>query len=61
MFWYDDGRRNRLADHGNEFQTRYDAVWDSEYLYFGAWVSDNVNDVEARRNENKASYLREYE
>lgn len=42
MLWYDDGRRNRLADRSNEFQTRYDAVWDSEYLYFGAWVRDNV-------------------
>ena len=42
MLWYDDGRRNRLADRSNEFQTRYDAVWDSEYLYFGTWVRDNV-------------------
>ncbi|MCY4233320.1 MAG: hypothetical protein OXE59_06220 [Bacteroidetes bacterium] len=64
-FWYDDGRRNRLTDHGNEphpeddLQARYYVAWDSEYLYFGAEVKDNVNDVEAPGDEPFAWYLRD--
>ncbi|MYH07981.1 MAG: hypothetical protein F4146_05450, partial [Rhodothermaceae bacterium] len=38
-FWYDDGRRNRLTDHGSEphpeddLQARYYVAWDAEHLY----------------------------
>lgn len=48
--WYDP-RRNRLTDHGNEpsagkdLASKYYMAWDSTYLYFGADVTDNVNDV----------------
>ena len=50
--WFDAGRRNRLTDHGNEphpeddLRARYFMAWDAEYLYFGAEVIDNVNDVD---------------
>ena len=49
--WYDQ-KRNRLTDHGNEprpeddLSARYYLAWDSRYLYFGAEVHDNVNDVD---------------
>lgn len=49
-YWYRPDR-NRLTDHGNELrpeddlQSRYFMGWDSTYLYFGAEVHDNVNDV----------------
>lgn len=48
--WYDP-RVNRLTDHGNEpppeddLNSRYYLAWDDKYLYFGAEVHDNVNDV----------------
>ena len=64
-FWYDDGRRNRLTDHGNEphpeddLQARYYVAWDAEYLYFGAEVKDNANDVDAPGQEPRAWYLRD--
>ncbi len=50
--WYEEGRRNRLTDHGNEphpeddLSARYMIAWDSTFLYFGAEVRDNVNDVD---------------
>ncbi|MGE5486775.1 MAG: sugar-binding protein [bacterium] len=49
--WYDPAI-NRLTDHGNEpspeedLSARYYTAWDDRYLYFGAEVRDNVNDVE---------------
>lgn len=49
--WYDPGR-NRVTQHGNEprpgddLSARYYAAWDRKYLYLGAEVHDNVNDVE---------------
>jgi len=64
-FWYDEGRRNRLTDHGNEghpdddLSARYYVAWDESYLYFGAIVKDNVNDVEAPGGEAKAWYMRD--
>ncbi len=64
-FWYDEGRRNRLTDHGNEghpdddLSARYYVAWDETNLYFGASVKDNVNDVEAPGGEAKAWYLRD--
>jgi hypothetical protein len=51
MPWYDP-RVNRLTDHGNEpapeddLNARYYMAWDDRYLYFGAEVHDNVNDVD---------------
>ena len=48
--WYRP-RANRLTDHGNEpapgedLQARYYLAWDAKYLYLGAEVRDNVNDV----------------
>ena len=64
-FWYDEGRRNRLTDHGNEghpdddLRARYYVAWDETYLYFGAVVVDNVIDIDAPGNEDKAWYLRD--
>jgi len=50
--WYDEGRRNRLTDHGNnephiedDLSARYYTAWDDTYLYFGAEVHDNVSDL----------------
>ncbi|MCB0842536.1 MAG: hypothetical protein KDE26_04625 [Bacteroidetes bacterium] len=48
--WYQPSR-NRLTDHGNEptsdkdLSARYYMAWDSVYLYLGAEVIDNVNDI----------------
>lgn len=48
--WYSP-RVNRLTDHGEEpspeddLSARYYIAWDDRYLYFGAEVHDNVNDV----------------
>lgn len=64
-FWYDDGRRNRLTDHGNEqhpeddLQARYYVAWDEENLYFGAEVKDNVNDVEDANHQPKSWYSKD--
>ena len=64
-FWYDEGRRNRLTDHGSEghpdddLSARYYVAWDETYLYFGATVWDNVNDVDAPGEEPRAWYLRD--
>lgn len=49
--WYDPAI-NRLTDHGDEpspeddLSARYYTAWDDKYLYFGAEVRDNLNDVE---------------
>ncbi|MEI7422301.1 MAG: hypothetical protein WCK18_09405 [Prolixibacteraceae bacterium] len=49
-YWYRPDR-NRLTDHGNEpgpeddLQSRYYIGWDNTYLYLGAEVHDNVNDI----------------
>ncbi len=64
-FWYDDGRRNRLTDHGNEahpeddLQARYYVAWDQNNLYFGAEVKDNVNDVEDANHQPKSWYSKD--
>ena len=64
-FWYDDGRRNRLTDHGNEghpeqdLSARYYIAWDNEYLYLGAEVRDNANDVESPSPDPQAWYFRD--
>ena len=51
--WYDEGRRNRLthqrADEPHpedDLRARYYIAWDAEYIYMGAEVVDNFNDIE---------------
>ena len=51
--WYDEGRRNRLTYQNenephpeDDLRARYYTAWDDEYLYLGAEVVDNVNDVD---------------
>ena len=51
--WYDEGRRNRLTyQHENEprpeddLRARYYIAWDDTYLYLGAEVVDDRNDVD---------------
>ncbi len=62
--WYDT-RRNRLTDHGNEpgprddLNARYYIAWDSLYLYLGADVKDNVNDVSESRHAPKRWYYKD--
>ena len=64
-FWYDEGRRNRLTDHGNEphpdddLQARYYVAWDADNLYFGAEVKDNVNDVDGGNDVPHSWYLKD--
>ena len=46
--WYDPAI-NRLTVHGKEtgvdLAARYYIAWDDQYLYFGADVEDNINDI----------------
>jgi hypothetical protein len=62
--WYDPNI-NRLTDHGNEpspeedLQGRYYIAWDSHYLYLGAEVKDNVNDVSDPAHEPKRWYYKD--
>ena len=49
--WF-DARINRLTDHGDEpsseedLRARYYIAWDRRFLYLGAEIQDNVNDVD---------------
>lgn len=62
--WYDPAV-NRLTDHGNEprpeedLAARYYIAWDERYLYLGAEVTDNVNDVEDPQHEPKRWYYKD--
>jgi cellulose/xylan binding protein with CBM9 domain len=62
--WYDP-KINRLTDHGNEpaaeedLAARYYIAWDSQYLYFGAEVTDNSNDVSDPAHEPKRWYFKD--
>jgi hypothetical protein len=62
--WYDPAR-NRLTVHGDEasadqdLQARYFIAWDDEYLYLGAEVRDNVNDVADPAHEPKRWYYKD--
>jgi Carbohydrate family 9 binding domain-like len=62
--WFDP-ERNRLTDHGNEptpeedLNARYYLGWDQDYLYFGAEVHDNVNDVADPAHEDKRWYFKD--
>ncbi len=61
----DRGARNRLTDHGDEgsieddLSARYYAAWDATHFYFGAEVSDNVNDVDDPQPADKRWYFRD--
>ena len=63
--WYDAGRINRLTVHGDEprveddLSARYFVAWDDRYLYLGAEVHDNVNDVNDPKHEPKRWYYRD--
>lgn len=62
--WYDP-TINRLTDHGGEpaatddLAARYYLAWDDRYLYFGAEVKDNVNDVSDPAHEPKRWYFKD--
>ena len=62
--WYDP-KINRLTDHGNEpapeedLAGRYYIAWDDQYLYLGAEVTDNVNDVSDPAHEPKRWYYKD--
>ena len=62
--WYDP-KINRITDHGNEpapeedLAARYYIAWDSEYLYLGAEVTDNINDVVDPAHEPKRWYYKD--
>lgn len=62
--WFDP-ERNRLTDHGGEpaeeddLAARYYIAWDERYLYLGAEVKDNVNDVRDPAHEPKRWYYKD--
>lgn len=62
--WFDPSR-NRLTDHGGEpspeedLQARYYTAWDSQYLYLGAEVRDNINDVDDPEHQDKRWYFKD--
>lgn len=65
--WYDP-KINRLTNHGgvdnttapeDDLQARYYTAWDDHYLYFGAEVKDNVNDVSDPHPEPKRWYFKD--
>jgi hypothetical protein len=62
--WYDP-KINRLTDHGNEpapeedLAARYYIAWDSQYLYLGAEVTDNRNDVSDPAHEPRRWYYKD--
>jgi hypothetical protein len=62
--WYDPSR-NRLTNHGHEpppeddLNARYYTAWDHRYLYLGAEVHDNVNDVSDPQHEARRWYFKD--
>ena len=62
--WYDP-KRNRLnVDEGEDpahidLSSRYYMAWDDRYLYFGAEVTDNVNDVTESKHQLKRWYYKD--
>jgi hypothetical protein len=62
--WFDPAI-NRLTDHGNEssplddLRARYYIAWDDNYLYLGAEVHDNVNDVSDPQHEPERWYFKD--
>jgi hypothetical protein len=64
MPWYNP-ERNRLTVHAGEssaevdLRATYYAAWDDEYLYLGAEVYDNVNDVADPAHEDERWYYKD--
>lgn len=62
--WF-DAAINRLTDHGEgpepeeDLAARYYIAWDEKYLYLGAEVRDNVNDVSDPAHEPKRWYYKD--
>lgn len=64
--WFDAGKRNRLTKHAanepapeDDLAARYYMAWDAKYLYLGAEVRDNVNDVADPKHEDKRWYFKD--
>ena len=68
--WFDGGARNRLTDHSSftgkpeprpedDLAARYYMAWDAKYIYLGAEVRDNVNDVKDPKHEDKRWYFKD--
>ncbi len=62
--WYEPAK-NRLTDHGSEplpeddLNARYYIGWDERFLYLGAEVSDNINDVSESKHAPKRWYYKD--
>ena len=62
--WY-ERKKNRLTDHGSEpsperdLSARYYMAWGEKQLFFGALVTDNVNDVTESKHEPKRWYYKD--
>jgi hypothetical protein len=62
--WYDP-KINRLTRHGDEpsliddLSARYYIAWDNRFLYLGAEVTDNVNDVDDPQHQPKRWYFKD--
>lgn len=62
--WYEP-KRNRLVVHEGEddsspdLSAQYYIAWDEEYLYFGAEVQDNTNDVSESKHAPKRWYYKD--
>jgi hypothetical protein len=66
--WF-QGVRNRLTDHGtatapepaprDDLAARYYTAWDERWLYMGADVRDNVNDVDDPAHEPRRWYFKD--
>ncbi|MCH8902472.1 MAG: hypothetical protein IIA45_00935 [Bacteroidetes bacterium] len=62
--WYDP-ERNHLTNHDedvtlfDDLNARYYIAYDEEYIYLGAEVHDNVNDVESENHEAKKWYYKD--
>lgn len=65
--WFDDHRRNRLTlqpgdENGHpadDLSARYYIAWDEEYIYMGAEVTDNFNDVDHPDEAPKTWYFKD--
>ena len=62
--WYNP-KRNKITVHegedtiGIDLRSEYYMAWDDDFLYFGALVSDNVNDVIESKHEPKRWYYKD--
>lgn len=60
--WYEP-KRNKLTIHegesGLDLAAQYYVAWDNDFLYLGAEVQDNVNDVEESKHEPKRWYYKD--